>query len=272
MIQYPILSIAGFDNSGGAGLQADLKVFSAFGCYGMTVVTAIATQNTTGVVSCFEIPLNVIEQQLESIFSDIPPTVIKIGMLFNEQIIDLVADFLKNNARNTPIVLDPVMVAKSNDPLLLSSAINTLKTKLIPLATIITPNLPEALTLLDHPSESLSQQEIGQELLRLGSQYVLVKGGHYDNEKSSDILISSNDTRCYESKRIISKNTHGTGCTLSAAIAANLARGVEMNEAVDLSKKYISKAIESASIQSVGNGAGPTDHFWFLDKPCNGRL
>ncbi|MGL4388089.1 MAG: bifunctional hydroxymethylpyrimidine kinase/phosphomethylpyrimidine kinase [Brevinema sp.] len=282
MIQFPTLSIAGFDNSGGAGLQADLKVFSAFGCYGMSTVTAIAVQNTRGVKSCFEIPLGTILQQLETIFEDIRPKAIKIGMLFNDEIITLITDFLQSNASEIPIVLDPVMIAKSGDLLLLESAIDALKTKLIPLADIITPNIPESLTLLGRSSENysqeilskemISQETIGEKLLSLGSKYVLVKGGHYNGSTSSDLLISpSSDKKYFESKRINTKNTHGTGCTLSAAITANLARGLSMTESVDIAKKYISKAIESSSRQSVGSGAGPTDHFWFLTDACNGK-
>ncbi|MGL4393849.1 MAG: bifunctional hydroxymethylpyrimidine kinase/phosphomethylpyrimidine kinase [Brevinema sp.] len=271
MIQFPTLSIAGFDNSGGAGLQADLKTFSAFGCYGMTVVTAIAVQNTKGVASCYEIPLGTIEHQLETIFEDIRPSAIKIGMLFNDEIIELVSDFLKNNAKNIPVVLDPVMVAKSGDPLLLESAVEALRTKLIPLSDIITPNIPESLTLLGVDSEKLTQDEIAQRLLDFGSKYVLVKGGHYDSEVSRDLLLSSNEREYFESKRISTKNTHGTGCTLSAAIAANLARGLSMKDAVSSAKIYITKAIESASKQSIGSGAGPTDHLWFLKDACNGE-
>lgn len=272
MIQNPTLSIAGFDNSGGAGLQADLKVFSAFGCYGMSVVTAIAAQNTTGVKHCCMIPLQNISQQLESIFEDIPPKAIKIGMLFNEEIICLISNFLRQNANNIPIVLDPVMISKSNDPLLMPDSILALKEELLPLATVITPNLPEALTLLGDRSNNMSQEELGLTLLDSGIKAVLIKGGHYSDSESTDILFSNLGSTRFSSPRISSKNTHGTGCTLSAAITANLARGLNLIDSISLAKKYISKAIESAALNNVGHGAGPTDHFWFLTNPCNGKL
>jgi len=273
MIQNPILSIAGFDNSGGAGLQADLKVFSSFKCYGMTVITAIAVQNTTGVKTCHIIPLEIIEQQLETIFGDIPPKAIKIGMLFNSEIIQLVSDFLEKNAQDIPIIVDPVMIAKSGNSLLLPEAIDSLITKLIPLATIITPNLPEALTLIKKDSSfTISPEEIGQELLVLGAQYVLLKGGHYQETESCDYLVSKKENQKFCHNRINTKNTHGTGCTLSAAITAGIARGYSITHSVFYAKKYLTNALLSASNYSVGKGYGPTDHLWFLDEPCNGKI
>ncbi len=271
MIQYPCLSIAGFDNSGGAGLQADLKVFSAFGCYGMTTLTAIAVQNTTGVKHCEMIPTSVIKLQLESIFEDIPPKAIKIGMLFNTEIINVVYDFLTTHNIKTPIIIDPVMMAKSGDPLLLPEARQTLIEKLIPLATLVTPNIPEAMELAG--INSTDQEELANAIIKLGCQAVLVKGGHGEGAESSDyLLMSDNSHYTYSTPRINTKNTHGTGCTLSAAITSLIARGFSLNESVDLGKKYLTKALESASIQSVGNGAGPTDHLWFLDDFCAGKL
>ena len=192
MIKNPVLSIAGFDNSGGAGLQADLKVFTSFGSYGMTVVTAIAVQNTTGVKGCYMIPSNVIKEQLESIFEDIPPKAIKIGMLFNEEIINTVHDFLTKNNVQVPIVIDPVMLAKSGDQLLLTEARECLIKKLIPLATIVTPNLPEAIELTGMTAEearTMSQESLAKKILSLGCESVLVKGGHYSGEFSTDIFL-----------------------------------------------------------------------------------
>ncbi|MGL5955460.1 MAG: bifunctional hydroxymethylpyrimidine kinase/phosphomethylpyrimidine kinase [Brevinema sp.] len=270
MIQFPCLSIAGFDNSGGAGLQADLKVFSAFGCYGMTVLTAIAVQNTTGVKHCEMIPVSVIRQQLETIFEDIPPQAIKIGMLFNKEIINTIYDFFIVNNIKTPLIIDPVMMAKSGDPLLLPEARSSLIEKLIPLADLITPNLPEALELIGS-NKNLPQEEIAQRILKLGCRAVLVKGGHYEGDHATDLFLEK-EPILLSSPRIQTKNTHGTGCTLSAAITALIARQYPLIDSVRLAKKYLQKALESAKLQSVGNGAGPTDHLWFLDQACAGKL
>ncbi len=276
MIQNPVLSIAGFDNSGGAGLQADLKVFTSFGSYGMTVLTAIAVQNTTGVKSCHMIPCAVIKEQLETIFDDIPPKAIKIGMLFNEEIINTIYDFLTSNSINVPIIIDPVMLAKSGDPLLLPEARSVLITKLLPLATIVTPNLPEAIELIGgdpRQDPNLSQEEIAQKILNLGSQSVLVKGGHYEGLEAIDIFLQKGQKPLVlRAPRIPTKNTHGTGCTLSAAIASLISQGYSLEDSVKKAKIYLNKALLSASKQSVGKGAGPVDHTWFLDSPCGGKL
>lgn len=271
MIQYPCLTIAGFDNSGGAGLQADLKVFSAFNCYGMSVVTAIAVQNTIGVKHCEMIPTSVILKQLDSIFEDIPPVAIKLGMLFNEEIIDTIYHFLTTNKITIPIIIDPVMMAKSGDPLLLPEARRSLIEKLIPLATLITPNIPEAMELIKTKTP-FTQEELGKKILQLGCQAVLVKGGHGEGEDSTDYLVSSLTTQTYSAPRIDTKNTHGTGCTLSAAITALMGRGYSLEDSVKLGKKYLQQAILSASTQSIGQGAGPTDHLWFSNEICNGKL
>ena len=275
MIQNPVLSIAGFDNSGGAGIQADLKVFSSFGCYGMTVLTAIAVQNTMGVKSCHMIPCSVIKEQLDSIFEDIPPQAIKIGMLFNEEIIDTIYEFLIKNALDIPIILDPVMLAKSGDPLLLPEARQSLIKKIVPLATMITPNIPEALELIGLPPDKespLSQEEIAHKILLLGCKSVLVKGGHYNTEDASDLFLQDDKVELFSTKRINTKNTHGTGCTLSAAITSSIAQGYSLSNSVKYAKKYLTNALLSASKKSVGHGAGPTDHLWFLDKACAGKL
>lgn len=260
-IQYKALSIAGFDGSGGAGIQADLKTFSALGCYGMNVLTALAVQNTQGVKSCHAIPTAVISEQLHTIFEDIIPDSIKIGMLHNAEVIKVVADFLRQHAVGIPIVLDPVMVAKSGDALLEEEAIAALKELLIPIVTIITPNIPEAQRLLGHEKGSMLQ--MGQELLGLGAPYVLLKGGHAINALTSDdVLCEKNKQLWFSTPRIDSKNTHGTGCTLSAAIAANLAKGVAIAEACHLAKNYLSQALEASAVKSVGKGFGPVHHFY----------
>lgn len=267
-MQCTALSIAGFDGSGGAGLQADLKTFSALGCYGMTVVTAITIQNTCGVHGCYNVPLNCIAEQLDAIFVDIPPKVIKIGMLLNAEIVQLVADYLKNHAQHIPVVLDPVMVSKSGDILLEPSAIDALKKYLLPLVDIVTPNIPEASTLLGvalHSSEQL--QLAASTLLKTGVKGVLLKGGHAGGEDSGDYFISANgQSRWFISERVRSKNTHGTGCTLSAAIAANLAQGYSVEQSCERAKQYIFDAILAASRDSVGQGNGPVHHFHALWK------
>lgn len=265
-MQYKALSIAGFDGSGGAGIQADLKTFSALGCYGMTVLTALPVQNTCGVRNCYPIPLQAIEEQLEAIFDDIKPDSIKIGMLFNAEIIELVASFLQKNARDIPIVLDPVTVAKSGDALLVPEAVECLISKLFPLVTIVTPNIPEAYTFTGLNAQSEQDMlVISQKLLEFGPQYILLKGGHLTSSTSNDLLLGQDGTcHWYESPRINSKNTHGTGCTLSAAITACLAQKIEIQKACAIGKNYLFNAIQSAKEESVGLGYGPVNHFYHL--------
>jgi hydroxymethylpyrimidine/phosphomethylpyrimidine kinase len=264
-IRYKCLSIAGFDGSGGAGIQADLKTFSALGCYGMTVLTALPVQNTCGVRNCYDIPLSAIEEQLEAIFEDIIPDSIKIGMLFSSPIVELVTNFLTKNVINIPIILDPVMVAKSGNYLLLPDAIETIKTKLIPISAIITPNIPEAEALLNIAITNYSDMENAAiKLLELGCAAVLVKGGHIEGSLSLDILVSAKETKWYESTRIKTKNTHGTGCTLSAAITACLAQGFNLEDSVYKAKYYLTKALEAGASENIGHGFGPVHHFYHL--------
>ncbi|CAL7960201.1 Hydroxymethylpyrimidine/phosphomethylpyrimidine kinase [Gammaproteobacteria bacterium] len=261
-MKYKCLSIAGFDGSGGAGIQADLKTFSALGCYGMTVLTALPIQNTCGVRNCYNIPLAAIKEQLEAIFDDITPDSIKIGMLFSAPIIDLVANFLKKHATNIPIVLDPVMVAKSGDSLLLTDAIATLKAELIPMSTIITPNLPEAHTLV---GESDDIEKLAVKLIELGSKAVLLKGGHSSKASSNDLFLEQSGLMLWlEANRIDSNNTHGTGCTLSAAISSYLALGMPLINACKYAKLYLSGAMLASKENSVGKGHGPVHHFYHL--------
>jgi len=258
-MKYKCLSIAGFDGSGGAGLQADLKTFSALGCYGMTVLTALPIQNTCGVRKCYDIPLTAIEDQLEAIFEDILPESIKVGMLFSTPIIEKVASFLEKHASHIPLVLDPVCVAKSGDRLLLPDAIGVLKENLIPLSTILTPNLPEAYELVGNAE---SMEELGERLLALGPQAVLLKGGHGEGPQSNDLFMDQKGSKQWlEAERIQSNNTHGTGCTLSAAIAAYLAQGLALIEACILAKRYLSNAILGSKDLVIGKGHGPVHHF-----------
>jgi hydroxymethylpyrimidine/phosphomethylpyrimidine kinase len=262
-MKYKCLSIAGFDGSGGAGIQADLKTFSATGTYGMTILTALPVQNTCGVRNCYDIPLQCIEEQLYAIFDDIRPDAIKIGMLFSSEIIELVTTFLQKNAAKIPIVLDPVMIAKSGDSLLQPNAIETLRTKLIPIISVLTPNLPEAKSLVpgDYANEVLAQK-----LLDLGCQSVLLKGGHADSPTSDDLFLSQQEKEVLSSERIISKNTHGTGCTLSAAITSFIAQGYSYLEACIKAKAYLFDAMFYSKDKSVGKGQGPVHHFYHLWK------
>lgn len=265
-----VLSIAGFDGSGGAGIQADLKTFSAFGCYGMSILTALPIQNTCGVKDLYSIPSKVVLKQLETVFEDITPNAIKIGMLFNKDIIDLVATFLEKNAKTIPIVLDPVMVAKSGDLLLLEDAISTLKESLIPQCTIITPNLFEAQQLLTSSVITReSMPTVAQQLLSLGSQSVLLKGGHLQENQSDDLYTDTLITKWLLGERIDTKNSHGTGCTLSAAIASCLALGFDIMNACSVSKKYMQNAIRAAKDLQLGHGNGPLHHFYHLWPTIN---
>lgn len=261
------LTIAGFDASGGAGIQADLKTFSALGVYGMSVLTALPIQNTCGVTNCYEIPLKAIEEQLESVFSDIPPDVIKIGMLFNTDVVNLVAKYLSTNAHNIPIVIDPVMIAKSGDHLLKPDAVKALKENLFPLATIVTPNIDEANVICN--TKIITDNDMisaADYILSLGTQAVLIKGGHLDGNNCNDLLATHSSKHWINAPRINTKNTHGTGCTLSAAIAANIALGLEINDSFIHAKNYITGAIESFQHETIGHGNGPVNHFfnmWF---------
>lgn len=273
-MQYKALSIGGFDGSGGAGIQADLKTFSAFGCYGMTALTSLAVQNTQGVKACYELPLKSIEEQLEAIFMDIKPDAIKIGMLFKTEIVELVAHYLSKHAQEIPIVLDPVLVAKSGDNLLDPEALTALKIHLMPLATLITPNLPEAAALLGISGVSAKKMpEIATQLLAFGSNAVLLKGGHLQcDNKSNDLLLNQQgESHWFSSIRINSKNTHGTGCTLSAAIASGLAMELELIDACHLAKHYITRAIKAAKDEQIGKGNGPVHHFYHL-WPTIGKI
>jgi len=256
------LSIAGSDPSGGAGIQADLKTFSARGVYGMCAITALTAQNTTGVSGVHLVPPAFVADQIRAVFADVRVGAVKIGMIANAEIANAVADILQDHT-DIPIVLDPVMVAKGGHSLLEPDAVTAMKTRLLPLANILTPNLPEAASLLGQ-SEAKTRAEIeaqGRALLLLGPDAVLMKGGHLQGGDSPDLLISKSSTTWFEGKRIDTKNTHGTGCTLSAAIAAEIAKGVEINAAISNAKTYLLGAISAADDLQIGAGHGPTHHF-----------
>lgn len=261
---HTALTIAGSDPSGGAGIQADLKTFSALGCYGMSVITALTAQNTQGVQGILPINDSFICQQLTSIIDEITISAIKIGMLHNTATIALISQQL-TKINTIPIVLDPVMVAKGGTALLEKSAMKALITCLFPLATVITPNIPEAELLLGEKiTDRISMQNAAKSLGQFGSKAVLLKGGHANTVECSDCLYISGDDNYYwyHYPRIQTRNTHGTGCTLSAAIAAFLARGEELPAAIRLAKEYISGAIEKGSHYYLGPGNGPVAHFF----------
>ncbi len=256
------LTIAGSDSGGGAGIQADLKTFSALGVYGCSVITALTAQNTQAVTGVMNVPPEFIGQQMEAVFSDIDVHAVKIGMLSVPEIIEVVGDGLKRHGAGN-IVLDPVMVAKSGDALLQPHAIEAVRDVLLPLADLITPNLPEAAALLG--SEPITQademQAAAEALLDLGPKAVLLKGGHLTGEESPDLLLDADGPQVLHSARIDTRNTHGTGCTLSSAIAAGLARGLTTKQAVGEAKDYIRTAISAADSLDIGRGHGPVHHF-----------
>lgn len=259
-----VLTIAGSDSSGGAGIQADIKTISATGSYACSVITAITAQNTQGVTSVFPIPEQHIAAQLDAVFSDLDVQAVKIGMLADSQIIQLVAQKIRHY-RPSNVVLDPVMISTSGHALLEPKAVSALKQELIPLADIITPNLPEYVELTGQPMPHNETEMRGgiSELKRLGCRNVLLKGGHLEyGENSSDLLITSDVCEFIRSKRHTTRNTHGTGCTLSSAIASYLAQGHRLHKAVFLAKQYISQAISHADELSVGKGRGPVNHFF----------
>jgi len=263
---HKVLTIAGSDSGGGAGIQADLKTFSAIGCYGMSVITALTAQNTVGVTGIHAVPPSFVEEQMEAVFTDIGADAVKIGMLFSSELIQTVSrQLIKHGACN--IVLDPVMVAQSGDKLLQDEAIEAIKEHLMPLADVVTPNLPEAAVLLEREIKVTDDfQEVARDLSRYGSKNILVKGGHLEDADSSDLLFVTEEDRFVrlEGSRIDTRNTHGTGCTLSSAIAAHLARGLGIEDAVRKAKIYITEAIRSGAEYALGHGHGPVNHFFGL--------
>lgn len=263
------LSIAGFDSGGGAGMQADLKVFQELMVYGTTVLTALPIQNTLGVKKVYDIPLASIEAQLEVVFEDFELSAIKTGMLFTSEIIQLVSNYLKNHDFGA-LVIDPVMIAKSGQKLLLDSAINNMIELLIPLATVITPNIPEAELLLKRSINSSKEMiSAAYDLQKLGVKNVIIKGGHSESSTQSDdlLLLEDGSYHWLTSTRYDTQNTHGTGCTFSAAITAELAKGKSILEAVEFAKEYIQMAISHPI--AVGHGYGPTNHFAYREEMQN---
>jgi hydroxymethylpyrimidine/phosphomethylpyrimidine kinase len=256
------LTIAGSDSSGGAGIQADLKTFAALGVYGASVITALTAQNTQGVTAIHDPPPEFITAQIDAVFADLRITAVKIGMLSRAGAIEAVAAGLMRH-RAEKIVLDPVMVATSGSHLLAPDAVDALRRKLIPRALLVTPNLPEAAALTGTGLARDEQQMEGQahEILSLGARNVLIKGGHAEGEESVDLLIGQGDAVRFAAKRVPTQNTHGSGCTLSSAIAAGLAKGLTLADAVREAKAYVTAALASADRLEIGRGPGPLNHF-----------
>lgn len=268
MSSTPIaLTIAGSDSGGGAGIQADLKTFSALGAYGCSVITALTAQNTLGVQGIFDVSPAFVREQLDSVFSDLNISAAKVGMLSQPEVIDTVAQAV-NDYQLKYVVVDPVMVATSGDVLLQEAAIDNLRRKLIPKATLITPNLPEAAVLLDSPRPESLEAMIAMvdPLMELGAGAVLLKGGHLPSSngtgKAVDLFHDGKTLHKLESAWVETRNTHGTGCTLSSAVTALLARGYPLAEAVRSAKEYIAGAIAHADSINIGSGHGPVHHFY----------
>lgn len=263
---FRTLTIAGSDPSGGAGIQADLKTFSALGCYGMSAVTAVVDENTIGVTGVHPIPDDFVRGQIISCIDDIGVDAVKIGMLHSSELIRIVAKTLAQyDIRN--IVLDPVMVATSGDPLLQADAVETLKTVLIPMARVITPNIPEAEILLGRKINCQEElPEAARKLSQNGEVSVLLKAGHLTDGVVADVFYNAEEDRCniLKSKRIDTPNTHGTGCTLSSAVASFLARGLALDDAAAAAKEYIANAILHGADYKIGHGHGPVMHFYDL--------
>lgn len=263
-----VLTIAGSDSGGGAGIQADIKAISAMGCYATSAITAITVQNTLGVESVHAIPLETIRGQIDAVLSDIGADCVKIGMLHSSEVVEVVAECLaKYDIRN--VVLDPVMVSTSGHRLIEESAIQTLREVLIPRARVITPNIPEAEILAGVTITSSEQfPEVARRLSMGGKVSVLLKAGHLTDESVEDLFYNAEDDTftTLPSERIATPNTHGTGCTLSSALAAAIARGLPLTAAARAAKEYISGAICSGAEYEIGHGHGPVNHFWKVEK------
>lgn len=263
---YSVLTIAGFDGSGGAGIQADTKTISAHGCYATNVLTALPVQNTHGVQNIYEIPAQAIREQIQSILEDIYPDAIKIGMVHSVELVHIISEELKNY--NRPIVYDPVMVATSGHRLIKEETLEACIEKLFPLATLITPNLDEASILVNHKIDSAELMlAYGETILNLGCQNLLLKGGHLQQEKIISYLFQKEQpVQSYTSQKIETKNTHGSGCTLSSAIACNLALGVSLTQSVQLAQEYVEQAILGSKDLTIGKGNGPLNHLFNPQK------
>ncbi|GAB7386733.1 bifunctional hydroxymethylpyrimidine kinase/phosphomethylpyrimidine kinase [Bacillaceae bacterium] len=262
---HKALTIAGSDSGGGAGIQADLKTFQELGVFGMSALTAVTAQNTLGVQGVYPLSVEAVAQQIESVGSDLGADAVKTGMLFSSEIIEAVAEKIKR-FRWENLVVDPVMVAKGGAPLLRDDAVDAMRRKLIPLARVVTPNLPEAEVLTEMKISTLKErEEAAKKIIQLGAKNVVIKGGHDDGSGAViDLLYDGRDFVRLQSKRIATKHTHGTGCTFAAAITAELAKGKSVREAVDVAKAFIQSAIEDQL--GIGQGHGPTNHWAYRKR------
>ncbi|WP_293780928.1 bifunctional hydroxymethylpyrimidine kinase/phosphomethylpyrimidine kinase [uncultured Aeromicrobium sp.] len=264
-----MLTIAGSDPSGGAGIQADLKTASALGVYGASVLTALTAQNTRGVTGIHPVPADFVDAQLQAVLNDLDVRAIKIGMLGDPDVIEIIGRRLAEH-QSIPVVLDPVMVATSGDRLVPDTAVDAICSVLVPRAAVVTPNLPETQVLTSMPVENEDDFEAaGRALLAEGADHVLVKGGHLQGKEVIDVLVSEGATRRFVHPRIVSANTHGTGCTLSAAIASRMALGAEVGEAVESARLFLQRALAGAAHRRYGSGHGPVDHL--IDQRSTAR-
>jgi hydroxymethylpyrimidine/phosphomethylpyrimidine kinase len=256
------VTIAGSDSGGGAGIQADLKTFSALGVYGASVITALTAQNTRGVAAIHDVPAQFVAAQIDAVFSDLDVGAVKIGMVSQRGVIATIAAGLER-WKQTKVVLDPVMIATSGDKLLAPDAVDVLKRVLFPRAVVVTPNLPEAAALLDAPiaGSEAEMRAQAERLLELGPRAVLIKGGHGSGAESVDLLVEPTACTRLAAERIATRNTHGTGCTLSSAIAAGLAKGLALGEAARAAKAYVTAALAASERIKIGSGHGPVHHF-----------
>lgn len=260
---HRVLTIAGSDSGGGAGIQADLKTFTALRVFGMAAITSVTAQNTVGVTGVHDLPPEFVAEQIDDVARDIGVDAAKTGMLSSAAIVEAVADSVARNSI-TRLVVDPVMVAKSGDPLLQESARQAMRKRILPLAWLVTPNVPEAEVLAGVRITGPQQvEQAARNIHRLGARYVLLKGGHMEGENAVDYLYDGQTIQTFSAPRIATRNTHGTGCTYSAAIAAYLARGCAIGEAVQRAKAYLTGAIQHSF--PLGAGHGPLNHFWRTD-------
>ena len=264
MKTYPVvLTIAGSDSGGGAGIQADIKTMSALGVFATSVITAVTVQNTMGVSGIYDVPCNIVADQIEAVLSDFPVKAIKIGMINQPDLVEIIANAIKKYQIKN-VVLDPVMVATSGSKLMQNATVEKIKKELFPLSTVVTPNLHEASVLLGYEINNEKEMaSAAEKLASFGGKSVLIKGGHLSGKKVTDILYLSDEkiTKAFSSPKIRTKNLHGTGCTLSSAIAVVLALGESIIESVELAKIYITFAIEMGKNISIGNGNGAVNHF-----------
>ncbi|WP_175621718.1 bifunctional hydroxymethylpyrimidine kinase/phosphomethylpyrimidine kinase [Chryseobacterium schmidteae] len=271
---YPtVLTIAGFDGSGGAGIQADIKTFSALGCYATSVLTALPVQNTMGVRKIYPIPMEAVAEQIEAVLDDIFPDAIKIGMVHTSQLVETIVKTLSKYPK-IPIVFDPVMVATSGHRLIEEETIQTIVEQLFPIAEIITPNMDEASILAKMEVKTLEDMKIaGEKILKSGCKSILLKGGHQELSTVTSLLFEENGKQSsFETIKFATNNTHGSGCTLSSAIAAFIARGEDLYHSVELAQQYVFEAIKNGKDVAVGKGNGPLNHFFNPHKIIKNEL